>query len=126
MSAPKVLQTIKNFAEKQGISRRTKFGTEVTNVTRKSDRRCCKTHIFQLSVDNVSNHPWMKSMYVYQAVCSAASLSHTLLSSLVMLTLFLPHPSLWHRAFWVGDLMAHVGLRAEPCVLNTEQSATLL
>ena len=39
VAAPKVLETIRGFAEKYGIRKNTRFGTEVTNVTRKSDRR---------------------------------------------------------------------------------------
>ena len=34
-----MLETIRGFAEKYSIGRNTKFGTEVTTVTRKSDRR---------------------------------------------------------------------------------------
>ena len=39
VAAPKVLETIRGFAEKNSIGKNTRFGTEVTTVTRKSDRR---------------------------------------------------------------------------------------
>ncbi|CAK0786243.1 hypothetical protein CVIRNUC_009456 [Coccomyxa viridis] len=38
VAAPKVLETIRGFAEKYHIGKNTRFGTEVTTVTRKSDR----------------------------------------------------------------------------------------
>lgn len=37
--AAKVLSTIRNFAEKHSIRQSTRFGTEVTTIIRKSDRR---------------------------------------------------------------------------------------
>ena len=43
VAAPKVLETIRSFAEKHSIGKSTRFGTEVTTVTRKSDRRYKQT-----------------------------------------------------------------------------------
>ena len=56
VSAPKVLQTIRAFAEKQGVRHHTRFGTEVSTITRKSERRYCKTHLL-----NVSSHDHAKT-----------------------------------------------------------------
>lgn len=44
VAAPKVLSTIRGFAERHNISQHTKFGTEVTSITRTSKRRWDMAH----------------------------------------------------------------------------------